>query len=207
MNRLKIYGHPYRAADASIKQPTITVAAQHPFRHYSDYLALRMCVSTTQHPSHWKTSVPHKSPSIECLHRFRRVILFLDTCNLAVQKTSNTKKTEELLRAIRHQCNLDHLSILISPVGSVFFLNEPYYRTDNENDVLKSLGLTSNEIPIPMSPYCGKWDDTKGKQPSTRSYLITDTKNAHELNHLALRLQDASLTAPAWNEMVGVGYE
>ena len=207
MNSLKLYGHPYRAADASIKQPTITVAAKHPFQHYHGYCALWWHLAVTKHPIHWEKVTPQKTPSVECLPRFRRAVLFLDTCNLAVQRTSSSKKTEEILGAVRQRCNLDHTFILICPTGSVFILNEPYYRTDNEDAALKSLGLVSIEIPISLSPYCGKWDDKKGSLPGTRSFLITEAKNAHELNVIARGLKAASLAAPAWNDMAGVSYE
>jgi hypothetical protein len=200
MSSLKIYGHPYRAADASIKQPTITVAAKHPFQHYHGYATLELHVSVTKRQSYWRSEFPQANPSVEWLLRFRRMVLFIDTCNLAVQIISDTKKIEEILRALRHQCNLDHTTILIGPTGSVFILNEPYYRVDNEDEALKSLGLVSIEIPISLSPYCGKWDDKNGSQPGTRSFLITDEINAYELNQIALRLKVAAHKALAWND-------
>ncbi|MDA9735297.1 hypothetical protein N9V16_07290 [SAR116 cluster bacterium] len=75
-------------------------------------------------------------------------------------------------------------------------MNEPYCNKleDYECDELYIV-----EIPANIAPYCGRWNDTFGSEPWTKSFLITSRLKKRQLDKVINRLIERSKKLPAWN--------
>lgn len=150
-------------------------------------------------------TIPTAFPKDEHFARARRTIAFANTTVLApleVIKT-NEKLFIKLFGDVCEVMHTEHVSVWKSLSGTQFMLNEPYESLVSQNfdQELKAKGFIYITVPTNLSPYCGKWDDTPGALPRTKSYLICDKAHQVELNAIETALVVASKAAPAWNKV------
>lgn len=130
--------------------------------------------------------------------RNRRTQLFGNTTGLIAVTVQKKCCLAEIDRIRRHM-HLDHLSAWVNKSGTLFILNEPYGYNKAEISGLEQAGYEVRIVPINLAPYCGRFDPAKGAQPWTTSLLITQHKNADELESIYQELKKAVMKAPEWN--------
>lgn len=139
----------------------------------------------------------------EELARWRRTHDFAAVSGLGC-RVFNSDNPPSLYGRARRACHCDHTSVWGSAGGAIFILNEVYQQVTDDDGELTAAGLVAMELPIALSPYCGKWDAKPGALPGTRSYLLCDALDAGELTSIIQKLNAASVRAPAWNAVAGV---
>lgn len=142
-----------------------------------------------------------KASNDEWLCRDRRTILFsacagLLPCNV---KPAH-EKLEKGFSTVISDC--DHVSYWQDEMGVPYLLVEPYRDsfTNRELNLLHHAGIVTTEIPINLSPYCGRWDSKIGAMPATRSFLATNIVDKYRLEEIEKNLSEEIATAPAWND-------
>lgn len=147
--------------------------------------------------------VPAINPKDEHIARARRTIAFANMTDLTPLKAINTGNgaVSILIEDVGNAVYIEHMSVWESPSGTQFLLNEPYDSNVSQDfdQALKAKGLTYITVPTNLSPYCGKWNDTPGALPWTKSYLICEKKYQVELDAIAKTLSAEDETVPAWN--------
>jgi len=132
----------------------------------------------------------------EWICRARRTALFLEVTDLTLIET-HSNAHEELIKVIRKQMQIDHLSVL-KRNGELYILNEPYHDHTAGAQALINEGLSVIRVPVNLSPYCGFFSAEKAALPRTTSYLIS-AKPTMTSTDIAERLERAVKFAPAWN--------
>ena len=146
--------------------------------------------------------VPTAYTTDENFSRARRTIAFADTTKLTpIEVKEHDVTVQKLIKKVSSAVHTDHVSAWKSQKGTLFVLNEPYENMVKLNfgQALGAQGLIYITVPTDLSPYCGKWDDTPGALPWTKSYLICEKAHQVELNAIETALNVASKTAQAWN--------
>ena len=201
MPKFNIYGQPYYV-DRKIICPCISINAAQPYAFYKpyDYFA----VHSSDKPMKLAKYMVHDKPSTdEWLTRTRRTVLFSDSTGLAPTKFSKGKYSR-LIDKIYKAIHCDHVTCWVSPLGTRFILNEPYFYDPNYLLKLKAQGLAGVVVPTDLSPYCGYWYPNIGAKPRTTSYLICDLADASELAQLFSNLDLESI--PPWNCVKGINH-
>jgi len=199
MNKLNLFGQPYRIGKKTIN-PSISIVAARPYEFYKPYVYF--AAHSSDKPMNFaKYNIHDKYSGDEWLIRARRTALFSDATNLAPVKF-NKFKHGKLLDRVCLAMHCDHLTCWVSPSGTMFILNEPYLNDPNYLIKLRSQELIGVVVPIDLSPYCGGWNPNLGSKPGTVSYLICNISDADELAHLFSRLDLEQI--PAWNCTKGV---
>lgn len=194
MTKFIIYGQPYYLGIQLIS-PTITINAAHPYAFYKPYDYFEVLSSNKQIPLA-KHMVYCKSSADEWLTRARRTVLFSDMTRLAPAKFNKIKYGSLIDRTYKAM-HCDHVTCWISPLGTKFILNEPYYVDPNYVLKLREQGLEALIVPTDLSPYCGYWNPSNGVKPRTTTYLICNLADAIELTQL-FGIVDLENTT-AWN--------
>jgi hypothetical protein len=132
----------------------------------------------------------------EWICRARRTALFLEVTDLTLIET-HSNAHEELIKVIRKQMQIDHLSVL-KRNGELYILNEPYHDHTAGAQALIAQGLSVIKVPTNLSIYCGRFSNQIGALPWTTSYLIS-AKPTMTSAYIAERLELAARSAPAWN--------
>ncbi len=136
----------------------------------------------------------------EQVARNRRTHLFEDVTGLSARLGALPQTFP--LAVLGDYVDLDHCTGWQSQTGADFILVEPYVLpTPTDLCELADEGVLSIEIPVNISPYCGRWGVTPGALPWTRSYLFTTANNAIKLEEIARKLEWADTTCPPWNSL------
>lgn len=162
---------------------------------------------SAQKSNHSASEYPYwtELPQPEHQARRRRVLQFLEASGLIPVSNKIALKTP--LKQLFDAEFADHCSTWRDGSGSLYVLIEPYgWPSANELNALDARGFASIEIPVDMSPYCGRWDPKPGALPHTRSYLFTVSVNAGAVSKIAEMLDRAAKTCPPWNSLVGGGH-
>ena len=202
--KITLYSHRYKTPKGQSAQQKITFNAKNLVSHYKPYSYFGIYCGTTKDPIpySWRVS---QEPHTEWLLRARRCIAFADATELRPVKF-NVKKHNSFLATIRAACNLDHTTIWVSVVGTLFLLTEPYRDLEDEPNTLNNAGYCYVKVPLNLSPYCGGSGDPSLSTASskTTSYLITSRANQAELSVINEKLRLAAQSALPWNDMSGV---
>lgn len=200
--KVTLYGRASRQPDGQIFQQMIEVAAMHPISHYLPYKYFLNGLLTTQ--AKHKVTVPSsRQMPVEHLVRVRRCIDFSDTSGLQAKLKISTE-TSNISSQLQRLCNLDHVSEWRSSAGTIFILNEPYVKLEHIDGELAKKSFSYIELPVSLSPYCGRWSDQTGAMPYSMSFLICKSDSNDELMTIGEKLIAAALKAPLWNDTVGV---
>lgn len=201
MTKFTIYGQPYYV-DKQLISPCISINAAQPYAFYKpyDYFAVHSSDKPMKLAKHM---VHDKSSADEWLTRARRTVLFSDTTRLAPAKFNKVKYGNLIDRAYMAM-HCDHVTCWVSPLGTRFILNEPYFYDPNYLPKLRAQGLAGVVVPTDISPYCGYWNPKIGEKPRTTSYLICDLADASELTQLFSNLDLEHI--PAWNCVKGINH-
>ena len=92
--------------------------------------------------------------------------------------------------------NLNHISFWELGTMAVI-MNEPYC---NKLEDYECEELYVVEIPANIAPYCGRWNDTFGAEPWTKSFLITRRLKKRQLDEVIKRLIKQEKELPPWNK-------
>ena len=201
MSKFIIYGQPYYLGNQLIS-PNITINAAQQYAFYKpyDYFA----VHSSDKPMPLAKHVTHdKYSADEWLTRARRTVIFSIITNLAPNKFSKRKYGSLIDRAYK-AIHCDHVTCWVSPLGTRFILNEPYFDDPNYLLKLRERGLVGVVVPTDLSPYCGGWNENLDSKPGTTTYLICDISDASELAQLLSPLGSATI-AP-WNCVKGINH-
>ena len=200
--KVTLYSQASRQPDEQIFHQMIEVAAMHPISHYLPYKYFLNGLLTTQ-PKH-KVSVPSgRQMPVEHLVRVRRCVAFSDVSGLQAQSKRCTVSSN-MIYQLGNLCNLDHVSEWRSSAGTLFILNEPYVMLEHLEGELAKNSFSYIELPVSLSPYCGGWSDQTGAMPYSMSFLICKSDSNEELMTIGEKLIAAAVTAPLWNDPVGV---
>lgn len=215
MFNLTIYTPPYRTTDGKVKHACLTIQAERDFGYYKPYPYLSSRLSEKKQ---LRLSDFRESTCNELLARARRAITFTDESELQPVKYSR-KHFGTLADRVHAAGSCDHLSYWKSDWDTKFILNEPYRVDPNYMMKLGAQGLVAIELPVDISPYCGRWDPKPGVKPWTRSFLICDAADVDELESLFAqyyeRIQISSMDEelieiieliPAWNSLEGINH-
>lgn len=201
---ITLYGQASRQADGQIHQQKIEVQADHPFCYYSSYKYFLTALSRTKNVR-LESMHPGRVMPVELLVRVRRCIAFTDITGLHPTRDVSNELLNSL-KILSTLCNLDHVSIWRSSVGTMFILNEPYGKLEHVSGCLAKYGFAYIELPTQVSPYCGGWADQVGAVPCSTSYFISNHDSNDELLGIQLRIQAEASSLPLWNDTVGVSY-
>lgn len=201
MPKFTIYGQPYIVGSQLIS-PNITINAAHPYAFYKTYNYFAVHTSDKPMPLA-KHMVHDKSSAEEWLTRARRTVIFSIITNLAPDKFSKGKYGNLIDQAYK-AIHCDHVTCWVSPLGTRFILNEPYFDDPNYLLKLRERGLVGVVVPTDLSPYCGSWNSNIGSKPGTTTYLICDIADASELAQLLSTFGSATI-AP-WNCVKGINH-
>jgi hypothetical protein len=178
----------------------LTARAKHPISHYMGYR--HSCVHTSVHPQFCRTRPVmefSQRNAKEWLTRDRRAIFFTDASGMRPLRRPGAHR--KLCLDVAQHVDIDHETVWLSETGGVYLLSEPYDGYENYDRILTTHSYCVIEVPVNISPYCGGWKDTPGQLPSTRSFVITKSKNYEDLLLIAGRLSAAVETLPAWNDV------
>lgn len=202
---ITLYSRRFKNVRGSISQEMLVIQSNQPENYYSPYNYFGVhCL-----PGRYKLTISrftNDGPYTEWLLRARRCIHFADVTGLK-PIVFDAMKHGEFTTAIRSSCNVDHPTVWVSSLGTIFLLNEPYTPLFDEGNTLVTAGFSYTEVPINMSPYCGGGrigSDSLGTDPGTRSYLITKAENHSELVSIQSKLIKARDSAMPWNDTTGV---
>jgi hypothetical protein len=202
--KITLYSRQYKTPRGAFAQQKISFIAKKPVSYYEPYSYFGVHCTTDEKdmPYSWREC---QGPYTEWLLRARRCVAFADAADLK-PVDFNVEKHNDVWEAVRTACNLDHTTIWISNVGSLFLLTEPYRDLEDEPNTLSEAGYCHIEVPLSLSPYCGGFDGPLGtaNKPWTKSYLITLTAQQAELSDINDRLRLAAQSALPWNDMSGV---
>ena len=131
--------------------------------------------------------------------RRRRVREFASVTGLECLDWSNKSRTlyDTMVRLWPSSATgcLDHVTIWIDNKGTPYLLFEPY-RSDSPGTIDGYVFIT---VPIPLSPYCGKFSTGEQAVPWTQSFLLCQIAHAKGLAKIEKMLADAALHQPSWN--------
>jgi hypothetical protein len=201
MPNFTIYGQPYYEGRQLIN-PNITINASRPYAFYKPYNYFEVHSSDKPMPLA-KHAAYDKSSADEWLSRARRTVLFSNSTQLAPAKFNRVKYGNMIDRAYK-AIHCDHVTCWVSPLGTRFILNEPYFDDPNYLLKLRERGLVGVVVPTDLSAYCGGWNENLGSKPGTTTYLICDISDARELAQLLSTL--GSATVAPWNCVKGINH-
>jgi hypothetical protein len=202
---ITLYSRRFKNVQGSTSQEMLVIQSNQPEKYYSPYNYFGVHCSQGQ----FKLAISryaNDGPYTEWLLRARRCIHFADVSGLK-PIVFDAKKHGGFLTAIRSSCNVDHPTVWVSSLGTLFLLNEPYTPLFDGRNTLDTAGFSYFEVPINMSPYCGGGrigSDFLSTDPGTRSYLITKAENYSELVSIKSKLIKARYSAMPWNDTTGV---
>ncbi len=202
---ITLYSRRFRSVQGSVLQEMLVIHSNQTEKSYSPYNYFGVHCSSGQ----YKLPISrfdYDGSYTEWLLRARRCIHFADVSGLK-PIVFDAKKHGSFLTAIRSSCNVDHPTVWVSSLGTLFLLNEPYTPLFDGRNTLGTAGFSYTEVPINMSPYCGGGrigSDCLGTDPGTRSYLITKAENHSELIAIQSKLVKAQDGAMPWNDTTGV---
>ena len=143
--------------------------------------------------------IDHNPLSDECIARYRRLKLFVNTSFLVEEILIPSFRHCEIFEKITY--GYDHASswwLLLDNIKIPFFMVEPYgqYEFDIE-------GLESAEIPKNIAPYGGVSRFMKGirKEPHTTAYLFVKTAHYRHLLDVMARLEARAKLEPCFNSV------
>ena len=201
---ITLYSRQYKTPQGAFDQQKITFNAKNLVNHYKpySYFGVHCSIDKKNMSYSWREC---QGPYTEWLLRARRCVAFADTTELKPVKF-NVKKHNHVWEEIRVACNLDHTTIWVSAVGTLFLLTEPYRDLEDEPNTLNSAGYCYIQVPLNLSPYCGGSGDPSLSTAisKTTSYLITSRANQTELSGINDKLRLAEQSALPWNDMSGV---
>lgn len=201
MTNFKLHGQPYYVGRKLIN-PYISINASKPYAFYTKYYY--GTVNVSKKPLPLAKHIAHdKSSADEYLTRARRTVLFSDSTGLAPVKFNRAKYGNLNDRSFK-AIHCDHVSFWVSPLGTMFILNEPYLDDPNYLLKLSAEGLAGVVVPTDLSPYCGNWNSKIGEKPLTTTYLICDLADTSELTQLFSNLDLEHI--PAWNCVKGINH-
>lgn len=201
MPKFIIYSQPYYVGSQLIN-PTITINSAQPYAFYKPYHYFEVHSSEKPMPLAIHAAYD-KSSADEWLSRARRTVLFSNSTQLTPAKFNKVKYGKLIDRAYQAM-HCDHVSCWVSPLGTRFILNEPYFDDPNYLLKLRERGLVGVVVPTDLSPYCGRWNANIGSKPGTTTYLICDISNTSELTHLFINIDSESI--PPWNSVKGINH-
>ena len=203
--KLVRYGGPLESALNSKACLQLTIPAKHGVAHYKEYSYFGVHTHKSKQRICRYGSTPYTlSCAHEWLTRDRRCVAFADSSGL---KPIRHGRKQQKLRDRVHQCiHTDHLTSWVSESGGEYLLNEPYFFEGDYQQRLQAEGFSVFQLPINISPYCGKWSKDVGSPPASRSFLITSYENGCELDVIWQQVAEAALALPVWNDVSGIRY-
>jgi hypothetical protein len=213
MPNLVIFSPRFIDNNGNVVKPRLTLWADNCFNYYKAYPYFAANLSNKKTP---QFGIFKESTCEELLARSRRVILFSDISRLQPKKYS-VRKFGDLAERVYKAGSCDHVSFWVSFWGTKFALNEPYHTDPAYFMRLGAEGLVAIELPLDISPYSGGgWSTKAGEKPWTKSYLICDVNDLHELEGLlgnyferievcfeGHSAEEIDLV-PAWNSLEGI---
>ena len=214
MFNLTIYTPPYKNQSGKVMQALLRIHAENDFGYYKAYPYFSPRLSERKQ---LRLSDLQVDTCNELLARARRTITFSDVTKLRPVKFSK-KHFGTLADRVHAAGSCDHLSYWESDWNTKFVLNEPYRVDPSYMNKLEAQGLVAIELPVDISPYCGRWDPNLGARPWTRSFLICDADDLDELESLFAqyyeRIQisfdgwpdENIVLIPVWNSLGGINH-
>lgn len=140
--------------------------------------------------------------------RQRRLKLFLRSGLNEIYVVRNehgvfsSPKHDRICQIIAKETNgtLDHLSFWTCGHTHVL-LTEAYF--NNTPECYQHDLLYAREVPLEVSPYCGRWNPEGGALPWTQSVLVTTSLKRQQLDRVLENLHKIAALSPPWNHLGG----
>ena len=134
--------------------------------------------------------------------RARRLEAFVSASKLREVLNYASVKHQEMCKIARRKTPSRHLGhcTFWTLANMAVVMSEPYRGalSDQHCDELYAV-----EVPVNISPYCGRWSCKPGEKPWTRTFLITSILKRRQLDEVFKRLESAAKKLPPWNYVEG----